>query len=161
MTVHPTIPPEPSLELGADDLTQLSATFSPPRWLRDLGRASWLLAGVLIVLGGLIWLLGATGQIVDPVTAALIVAVVVSPLVRLLQRHMPRTAAAAVVLLSAIAIAVVIVLLVVSGITSQGGAIGSSSTSATNKIGSWLGSLGLDDTAAANVNRRCARRSPT
>jgi predicted PurR-regulated permease PerM len=160
MTVHPTLPPEPSLELGTDDLTRLSATFSPPRWLRDLGRASWLLAGVFLVLGGLIWLLGATGQIVDPVTGALIVAVVVSPIVRRLQRHMPRTAAAAVVLLSAIAIAVVIVLLVVGGITSQRDAMGETATSATNRIGNWLADLGLDDAAVANVKSTLKASTP-
>ena len=36
---------------------QLSGAFTTPRWLRDLGRSSWLLVGVLVLLLGLIWLL--------------------------------------------------------------------------------------------------------
>ena len=32
-------------EIGVIQLEALSTVFSPPRWLRDLGRASWLLVG--------------------------------------------------------------------------------------------------------------------
>jgi len=34
------------VELDEAQLGQLSAVFSAPRWLRELGLASWLLAGV-------------------------------------------------------------------------------------------------------------------
>ena len=59
----------------------LSAVFSAPRWLRDLGLASWLLVGVAALLFGLAWLLGATSAITQPVLAAFVVACVASPLV--------------------------------------------------------------------------------
>src|SRR4029079_7919798 len=101
-----------ALELNADDIARLSATFVAPGWLRALGRASWLIAGVLLVLGGLMWLLGETETIVGPVTAALIVAVVVAPVVSRLEPHVRRTGAAAIVLLSAVVIAVLLALLV-------------------------------------------------
>jgi predicted PurR-regulated permease PerM len=142
---------DPLLELDAEDLSRLSATFSPPQWLRNLGRTSWLLAGVLLVLGGLIWILGETEQIVTPVTAALIVAVVVTPLVNALEPRVHRTGAAAIVLLSAVAIAVAIALLVVAGISSQSGAISDAATAASEKVADWLTSLGMDESGAANV----------
>ena len=56
--------------IPSDELSALSSTFAAPRWLRDLGRTSWLLVGVLLVLVGLAWLLGETATIVNPVTAA-------------------------------------------------------------------------------------------
>src|SRR3954454_15884525 len=106
----PTAAGAAALELDADDLAKLSGTFNSPTWLRRLGRTSWLLTGVLLVLGGLIWLLGANQPVVAPVTAAGIVAVVVRPLVALLERKMPSIVAAAIVLLSAVALAVAIAL---------------------------------------------------
>ena len=33
--------------------------FSAPSWLRDLGFASWLLVGFVLVIVGLVWLLTA------------------------------------------------------------------------------------------------------
>jgi predicted PurR-regulated permease PerM len=149
-----------SLELDADDLVALSGTFNSPTWLRRLGRTSWLLTGVFLVIGGLIWLLGATAPIVGPVTGALIVAVVVSPVVRLLERHMPRIAAAAIVLLSAVGIAVAIALLVVAGINSQRGAISDMATSASTKISDWLTSLGMDQSGADNVKSTLQSSAP-
>jgi len=51
----------------------LKDAFGTPRWLRDLGRSSWLLVGVLLLVAGLIWLLAATYTIVGPMVCALIV----------------------------------------------------------------------------------------
>ena len=73
---------------------QLSGAFTTPRWLRDLGRSSWLLVGVLALVLGLIWLLAETYTITGPMVCALIVSVVAMPVVRLLDRHMPRVLAA-------------------------------------------------------------------
>ena len=38
------------VEVDADQLRALSNIFSAPKWLRDLGLASWFLAGVAILL---------------------------------------------------------------------------------------------------------------
>jgi hypothetical protein len=38
--------------------------FTAPRWLRDLGFASWLLVGFVLIVVGVIWLLGQTSTIV-------------------------------------------------------------------------------------------------
>jgi predicted PurR-regulated permease PerM len=113
-------PPEPAtFELGPADAGQLASAFAPPRWLRDLGRASWLLVGVLALVLGLVWLLGTTYTIVGPVVAGLIVATVAMPVVGTLSRHIPRAAAAGVVLLGLAALAVVVIVVVIGGITAQ------------------------------------------
>ena len=104
---------------------QLSGAFRTPTWLRDLGRSSWLLVGVLALVVGLIWLVAETYTIVGPMVCALIVAVVAMPVVRVLDRHMPRALAAALVLLAVAAICILVVVIVVAGITGQqAGALG-------------------------------------
>jgi hypothetical protein len=45
---------------------ELSGVFSAPQWLRDLGFASWLLAGVGAVLIGATWIAALTSTIVVP-----------------------------------------------------------------------------------------------
>src|SRR5215469_15687403 len=113
---HEGEPPEPSepvteyhvLELDTEQLRGLSNVFSAPKWLRDAGIASWLLAGVAILLVGIVWLLGLTETIVGPVAVGTIVAVVASPSVAWLQRHrIGRAAGAGIAVLAIVAIAVV------------------------------------------------------
>jgi hypothetical protein len=53
---------------------ELSGVFSAPQWLRDLGFASWLLAGVGAVLIGATWVAALTSTIVVPVVVAGVVA---------------------------------------------------------------------------------------
>jgi putative heme transporter len=139
-------------EIGVVQLDALSTVFSPPRWLRDLGRASWLLVGVFALVAGLIWLLAATYTIVGPVVAAMIVATVAMPLVARLSQHMPRAAAAGVVLLSLVAIGVFIVILVIGGITGQEGDIAKDANAAADKAQSWLQSVGVDQSGASSAN---------
>src|SRR6187549_3907994 len=77
---------------------ELSGVFSAPQWLRDLGFASWLLAGVGAVLIGATWIASLTSTIVVPIVVAGVVAAVTSPLVHMLQRRrVPRGAGAALV----------------------------------------------------------------
>jgi putative heme transporter len=134
------------------DVEELSAVFSAPRWLRDLGLASWLLVGVAALLAGLILLLGATSAITQPVLAAFVVACVASPLVHWLKRHgVPRAAGAALVLLSLIAIALLMVVLVIGGITSQSDEIGSTASSAVDKVQDWLTDTGVSSSGATSA----------
>ena len=67
------------VELDTEQLRQLSAVFSSPRWLRDLGIAAWLLVGVAALLVGLTWIAGLTSTIMEPVLVGLVVATVASP----------------------------------------------------------------------------------
>jgi predicted PurR-regulated permease PerM len=133
-------------------LEALSTVFSPPRWLRDLGRASWLLVGVFALLAGVIWLLATTSTIVGPVVAAAIVATVAMPLVAKLSTHMPRPAAAVIVLLGFVALGVFIVVIVIGGITGQEGEIGKNASAAADKAQGWLTSAGVDKSGASSAN---------
>ena len=41
------------VQLDTDELQRMSAVFAAPRWLRDLGIASWFLVGVGFLLVGI------------------------------------------------------------------------------------------------------------
>jgi predicted PurR-regulated permease PerM len=134
------------------DLDQLSAVFSAPRWLRDLGLAAWFLVGVTILIVGLVFLLGATAAITQPVLAAFVVACVAAPLVRWLQQHrVPRAAGAVLVLLGVIAVVVLVFVLVVGGISSQSDEIESSLNAAAEKAQGWLQDAGVDSSGASSA----------
>ena len=97
---------EPTLhEIDRSVLRELDGTFASPRWLRDLGRTSWLLVGCGVVLVGIVWFLGTAAVIVTPLVAATIIATVAMPAVALLERRrVPRVAGAAIVLLALVAL---------------------------------------------------------
>src|SRR6478672_8125796 len=82
------------VEIEPDDLAGI---FAAPAWLRDLGVMAWLLVGVTALLVGAVWLLSLIDTIVVPVATAAIIAAVLSPLVRGLERRMRRGVAAALV----------------------------------------------------------------
>jgi putative heme transporter len=138
-------------EIDIVGLNALSTVFAPPRWLRDLGRAAWLLVGVFALLAGLIWLLGVTQTIVGPVVAAAIVATVAMPVVAKLSEHMPRPAAAVVVLLAFVALGVFVVVIVIGGITGQETEIGKHAGAAADKAQGWLTSAGVDKSGASSA----------
>jgi predicted PurR-regulated permease PerM len=154
------------VELDTEQLRALSNVFSAPKWLRDAGLASWLLAGVALLIVGLTWLAATTAAIVDPVVVGLIIATVASPAVAWLAKHrVPRAAGAALVLLAVVAIAVVIVIIVIGGITSQLDEIKTQAESAIPKVQSWLRSLGLNQDGAKGatdgVRRATSEGTPT
>jgi putative heme transporter len=157
--IHRKKPASAAPEAGEDqrhvvqiDPDQLSAVFSAPRWLRDLGLASWLLVGVAALLFGLVWLVGETSAITMPLLAAFLVASVASPVVALLKRHgVPRAAGAALVLLGIIAISILIVVLVIGGVTSQLDEIKSAASDAAEKAEGWLQDAGVSEDGAASA----------
>jgi predicted PurR-regulated permease PerM len=131
---------------------QLSSVFEPPRWLRDLGRASWLLVGVVALLAGLVWLLAQTATIVVPVLVGLVVATVASPIVNALQRRrLPRIAGALLVLLGLVALGIVILLLVVGGIAAQSDEIAAYADQALEQIQTWMKDAGVDSSGAEST----------
>jgi putative heme transporter len=149
------------LELDPEQLRGLSNVFTAPKWLRNAGIASWLLAGVAILLVGIVWLLGLTETIVGPVTVGAIVAVVASPAVAWLERHrIGRTAGAGIVVLGIVVIAVVVLLLVVGGITSQGDAIRSQASDAAPRAQKWLTDAGIDRRGAAGATENVEHAAP-
>ena len=141
------------VQLDADQLRQLSAVFSAPRWLRDLGVAAWLLVGVAALLVGLTWIMGVTSTIGIPVIVGLVIATVGSPAVSWLHGHRwPRALGALLVLLFVIAIAVLIALLVLGGVRAQSGSIAAEASAAADKFQQWLKDLGVNDTGASTAS---------
>jgi predicted PurR-regulated permease PerM len=149
------------VELSPLEAGQLSSVFAAPRWLRDLGRASWLLVGLILLLAGIVWLLGTTQTIVIPVVVATIIATVAAPVVRWLTAHrVPRAAGAAIVLLGAVALAVLVAAVVIGGITSQEPEIGKHATQAATKAEGWLKDVGVNDSGASNAKSGVERDVP-
>jgi predicted PurR-regulated permease PerM len=149
------------VELDTEQIRGLSNVFTAPKWLRDAGIASWLLAGVAILLVGVVWLLALTATIVDPVVVGVIVAVVASPAVARLERHhVGRTGGAAIVVLAIVAIAVGILLLVVGGITSQTDTIRSQADEAAPRVQDWLTGVGISSRGASGVTDSVKSATP-
>jgi predicted PurR-regulated permease PerM len=147
--------------LRAEDLEGLSSAFAPGRTVRDLGRTSWFLVGILGLVVGIVLLLAEAETIVGPVVVASVVAAVFAPLVSRLSRHrIPRIASAALVLLALVAIALAIVFLVVGGITSQGSAISERASSAADKGSSWLEDVGMSNSAAESTKTSVESATP-
>jgi predicted PurR-regulated permease PerM len=143
------------------ELQQLSTAFAAPKWLRDLGRTSWLLVGLFGLLVGITWLLGITSTIVGPMLVATIVATVAMPVATSFARHMPRAVAAALVLLSLAAIAVLILVAVIGGITSQKGKISQEAGSAADRAQSWLEDVGVSHSGASSTSASVKADVPT
>jgi putative heme transporter len=132
------------------DRGQLAGMFAPPTWLQDLGLTAWLVAGLGVVLLGVIWLLGAISSIVEPVVAGTVVAAVASPAVAWLQgRGVPRAGGAAIVLLALLAIALLVAFLVIHGIVANGDQIKALASTALDKIEDWVNDAGVDGTSSA------------
>lgn len=132
---------------------ELAGVFAAPPWLRDLGIMSWLLVGVTLLIGGTIWLLSLTNTIVIPVVTAAIIAAVLAPLVRWLQRHgIPRGAGAAIVFLGVIAAGALVTALIIGGVASQSGQIEDALTAAAAKLQSTLQDAGVSSDAAKNAH---------
>ena len=130
--------------------SERSAGFTAPTWLRDLGFSSWLLAGFVLIVLGVVWLLGQTSTIVMPVVVAAVLGAVAGPAVGWLERHrIPRLGGAILVLLALVAIGVLVFCLVFGGISSNSGDISSKLNQALDKIQGWFDDLGADQTQQA------------
>jgi predicted PurR-regulated permease PerM len=139
-------------QLRADELQALASAFEPRPWLRDLGFSSWYLVGFILLLVGLVWLLGATSTITGPVTVALVLAAVTSPLVAWFQRHgIGRALGAVFVLLSLVALSVLVFVLVVGGLSSQAGDISDALDSASSEVQGWLEDAGVSSSGASSA----------
>jgi predicted PurR-regulated permease PerM len=139
---------------------RLPDSFGTPGWLRDLGRSSWLLVGLLVLVIGLIWLLAETYTIVGPMVCALIVSVVAMPLVRVLDRRLPRALSAVIVLLAVAAVAVLILVIVIAGITGQSADISAEASAGADRLQGWLKSAGVDSSSASGATTTAKHAAP-
>ena len=146
------LPSEPEVEATTVvqiDVSSLSRVFSAPIWLRDLGLLAWFLVGVAVVLVGLVWILGLTSTIVDPVAAGAILATVAGPLVTWFERRrIPRPAGAAIVLLLLLSVGVLVLALVVGGIVEQSSQIKAAASHALDTIEGWFNDAGANGTSS-------------
>jgi len=127
--------------------------FRPPVWLRDLGFMAWFLVGLLVLLVGIVWILGLTATIVDPVAVGGVIAIVASPIVAWLQRHhVPRGAGAAIVLVALVGVLILIVGLVIGGIVDQSSQIKSNLSGSLDSIESWFNDAGANGTSGTKAN---------
>ena len=151
-----------TIKLDTSQLRELSAVFSAPRWLRDLGVASWLLVGFGLFIVGVMLLLTLTSVIVEPVLIGLILATVSTPVVSWLQRKgVPRLGGAFLVLFGFLVLGVLILVLVLGGIVAQGDEIKSSASAAADKAQSWLEDAGVDSSAASSANKDVSEGTST
>jgi predicted PurR-regulated permease PerM len=151
-----------TIKLDPGQLRELSAVFSAPRWLRDLGVASWLLVGFGLLVVGVMLLLTITSVIVEPVLIGLVLATVSTPVVSWLQRKgVPRLGGAFLVLLGFLVLGVLILVLVLGGIVAQEGDIKSSASAAADKAQSWLEDAGVDSSAASSANKDVSEGTST
>ena len=146
------------VQIDADQLMEMSAVFSAPRWLRDLGIASWLLTGVAALLVGLVWLLGQTAVIVEPVLIGLILATVAAPTVSRL--GVPRWLGALLVLIALLALAVGILLLVLGGIVSHKDSIAASLSAGVDRLQENLQDAGVGSSGAADAASNVKSTAP-
>ncbi|MGE5690068.1 MAG: AI-2E family transporter [Pseudomonadota bacterium] len=147
--------------LDAIQERQLSSVFEPPKWLRDLGRAAWLLVGVVLLVAGLVWLVAKTATITVPVLLGLVIATVASPLVNGLQRRrVPRAIGALIVLLGLLCVAVLVLVLVLGGIVAQSDEIAQAATAAADKAQAWVQDAGVDADGASNAKREVEKAVP-
>jgi predicted PurR-regulated permease PerM len=127
-----------------------SVQFSAPNWLRDLGFASWLLVGLVLIIVGVIWLLGQTSTIVMPVIVATVLGAVAGPAVAWLEGHrVPRIGGAILVLLGLVLVGVLIFCLVFGGISAQSDDISKKLDQSLGKIEGWLSDAGVDNAQSA------------
>ena len=66
-----------------------------------------------------------------------------------------------IVLLLIFTVAVVIVIVVIGGITAQRDEISGNASAAVDKVGSWLKSLGVNETGVSSARATSPRRRPT
>ena len=147
-------------EFATGETGDLASVFAAPRWLRDLGRTSWLLVGFFALMAGVIWLLGTTYTIVGPVVAGTIVATVAMPVVGVLDRHMPRAAAAGLVLVGFAVIAALVLVIVIGGITAQSSSISEHAAAAADKAEGWLNDLGVDKSGSSSAKSSLEKDVP-
>ncbi|WCB95197.1 Putative transport protein [Baekduia alba] len=131
---------------------ELSGIFAAPSWLRDLGFAAWLLAGVTVVVVGAIWIADLTSTIFVPVVVAAVLAAVLSPIVRLLQNHkIPRIAGAAIVFVGVAVAGAALLVMIVSGISSQSSDITDKLQQGATRLESALNDLGASSDSASQA----------
>lgn len=116
-----------------------TSTWRIPSWFRRLGVLSWYFIGIVLALSLVVALLGATSDLVAPVTMAAVLAVVFQPLAeRLVERGVPRPLAAVSVLIGLIIVVVATIWLVAANLVQQAAELGAAVDAAIADIQRWI-----------------------
>lgn len=127
-----------------DERTLARSVASAPRWLRTLGVFGWLLAGVALFVGIIIWVYGQVTSVAIPLIVAVVLGVLFAPLVDwLARRGIPRAVGAGIVLLLLAGLVVGTVWLTAAGVVSQGEQIVTEISKGAENLIAWIESLTL------------------
>ncbi len=134
------------------DSSDLAGVFSAPRWLRNFGLTAWLLAGVAILIVGLLFIASLTHTIFIPVVVATVIAAVAGQLVSWLNRHrVPRGLGALLVMSLIVAAGFLAAYLILHGIASEASGISDRLKSAVGEIQKGMENLGVSHGKAADA----------
>ena len=163
-TIEPAAPLTPAEDSGepVDRTLARPSVTAPmharvPRWIVTSGLTGWLLLGLAGVAAVILWVMAYTSALVTPFLAAVVFAILFSPVVDALQRRrVPRLLGATIVLLGVLAFTVVFVWVIVRGIVDQAPQIAAQLKSALDALTNWLTELGISRQTAENTTAAAA-----
>ena len=121
-------------------------------WLQALGRGSWLLVGIAVLVAIILFVLGLVSDLLIPLIFAAILASILVPLVDRLERwHVSRRWGSPLVVLLVLATVLVVFWLVISQIIHQGSQILDKLTAGIDTAGSGAGLSQADQEQAAKI----------
>jgi predicted PurR-regulated permease PerM len=163
-TTEPAAHLTPAENVGAPaDRTPAPSLATPPlhsrvpRWIVTSGTAGWLLLGLAGVAAVILWIMAYTKALVTPFLAAVVLAILFSPIVDVLQRRrVPRLLGATLVLLGLLAFAVLFTWAILRGIVDQAPAIVAELKDAIAALTAWLTELGVSTPVAQDATSAVA-----
>ena len=121
-------------------------------WLQALGRGSWLLVGIAVLVAIILFALGLVSDLLIPLIFAAILAAILVPLVDRLERwHVSRRWGSPLVVLLMLATVLVVGWLVISQIVHQGSQIVDKLTAGIDSAGSGVGLSQSDQEEAVKI----------
>jgi predicted PurR-regulated permease PerM len=128
-----------------------------PQWIVTSGLTGWLLLGLAGVAAVILWVMAYTSALVTPFLAAVVLAVLFSPIVDALQRRrVPRLLGATIVLLGLLAFTAVFAWAIARGIIDQAPQIAAQLKSAVDALTTGLTELGISRPSAQNATAGAA-----
>ncbi|HEY6596370.1 MAG TPA: AI-2E family transporter [Asanoa sp.] len=120
-----------------------------PRWIVTFGTTCWLLLGLAGVAAVVLWIMAYTRALVTPFLAAVVLAIVFSPVVDALQRRrVPRLLGATVVLLGLLALTVGFAWAIARALIDEAPQIAAQLKAALDALAAWLTDLRLSERSA-------------
>jgi predicted PurR-regulated permease PerM len=128
-----------------------------PRWIVTSGTAGWLLLGLAGVAAVILWIMAYTSALVTPFLAAVVLAILFSPIVDVLERRrVPRLLGATLVLLGLLAFTVFFIWAILRGIVDQAPSIVAQIKAALAALTTWLTEVGVSTPVAQDTTSTVA-----